>query len=102
MDARYIDVSKAVEVLNDAQVEYDEYYKGLGKAKSILLDMPIEVPEQKSGKMKRDLLEYIKKKKSRTIGRAETETCLIVTIEELNYLIDLIESHEESISYHTK
>lgn len=52
--------------------------------------------------MKRDLLEYIKKKKSRTIGRAEAEAILIVTIEELNYLIDLIESHEEAISYHTK
>lgn len=52
--------------------------------------------------MKRDLLEYIKKKKSRTIARAEAEIVLIVTIEELNYLINLIESNEESISYHTK
>lgn len=33
---------KAIETLNDHQNEYDEYYKGLGKAKSLIDDLPTE------------------------------------------------------------
>lgn len=31
--------NRAVTLLNEAQVEYDEYYKGLGKAKTIIDNM---------------------------------------------------------------
>ena len=31
--------NRAITMLNEAQVEYDEYYKGLGKAKTIIDNM---------------------------------------------------------------
>ena len=37
---RLIDANVLREALNDAQVEFDEFYKGLGKAKSIVDEMP--------------------------------------------------------------
>lgn len=36
----------AINLLNEAQVEYDEYYKGLGKAKTIIDNAPtVEMPK---------------------------------------------------------
>ena len=39
-EVRPIDANALREILNNAQIEFDENYKGLGKAKSILDDMP--------------------------------------------------------------
>ena len=36
----YIDRIKTINALNEAQIEYDEYYKGLGKAKEIVDSLP--------------------------------------------------------------
>ena len=38
---RPIDEDELMKELNDSQVEGDNYYDGLGKAKSIVCDMPI-------------------------------------------------------------
>jgi len=38
--ADYIDRKEYVNRLNDEQIEYDEFYKGLGKAKVIADEMP--------------------------------------------------------------
>lgn len=35
-----INLEDALNALNNAQVEFDEYYKGLGKAKAILQELP--------------------------------------------------------------
>ena len=43
----YIDRAKAVESLNEAQIEYDENYKGLGVAKEIISRLPFI--EEKTG-----------------------------------------------------
>ena len=44
---RLIDADKAIEILNENQVEGDEFYKGLGKAKSILMEQPtVEVAKK--------------------------------------------------------
>lgn len=37
---RLIDADKAIEILNENQVEGDELYKGLGRAKSVLMEQP--------------------------------------------------------------
>ena len=48
--ARYIDADKFMEELNDAQIEFDEHYKGLGKAKVMLSLQPTaDVVEVKRG-----------------------------------------------------
>lgn len=44
MEQRLIDANKLVFELNDAQVEYDEFYKGLGKAKIIVENQPTVEP----------------------------------------------------------
>ncbi len=36
---------QAMNALNNAQVEYDEYYKGLGQAKQIIVDLPSVQPK---------------------------------------------------------
>lgn len=36
----YIDRTKAINALNEAQIEFDENYKGLGKAKQIIDNLP--------------------------------------------------------------
>ena len=38
--ARYIDADALMKALNDAQIEFDYNYKGLGKAKIILSKQP--------------------------------------------------------------
>ena len=38
--SRYIDADKFMGELNDAQIEFDENYKGLGKAKAMLSVQP--------------------------------------------------------------
>lgn len=38
--SRYIDADKLMKELNEVQIENDEYYKGLGKAKLIVYDQP--------------------------------------------------------------
>ena len=43
----YIDRAKAVNALNDAQIEYDENYKGLGMAKQIISDLPFVTEKPK-------------------------------------------------------
>ena len=35
-----IDRTKTINALNESQIEYDEYYKGLGKAKEIVDSLP--------------------------------------------------------------
>lgn len=45
-----INRKKAVFALNDAQVEYDENYKGLGKAKEIIDNLPPVQPIRSEGK----------------------------------------------------
>ena len=48
--ARYIDAEEFMEELNDAQIEFDEHYKGLGKAKVMLSLQPTaDVVEVKRG-----------------------------------------------------
>lgn len=48
---RYIDKSILLKELNEAQIEGDEYYKGLGKAKRIACDQPTaDVQEVKHAK----------------------------------------------------
>ena len=48
--ARYIDATKLMDELNDAQIEFDENYKGLGKAKVMLsLHPTADVVEVKHG-----------------------------------------------------
>ena len=46
----YIDAHKFMDELNDVQIEFDENYKGLGKAKAILSLQPIvdvvEIPSR--------------------------------------------------------
>lgn len=37
---RYIDADNIVDSLNEAQNEFDIFYKGLGKAKSIVMEQP--------------------------------------------------------------
>lgn len=47
----YIDRNVLLQELNEAQIEGDEYYKGLGKAKLILCEQPdVDVEEAKRGK----------------------------------------------------
>lgn len=50
---------KAIEILNEAQVEYDEYYKGLGKAKSLIDDLPTEDPHPHGKWIRRPTLDYV-------------------------------------------
>ncbi len=45
-----IDRGEAMNLLNEAQVEYDENYKGLGLAKKIISDMKPTAPERPKGK----------------------------------------------------
>lgn len=40
MNNDLISRSVAINLLNEAQVEFDEYYKGLGKAKTIIDNAP--------------------------------------------------------------
>ena len=37
---RYIDADRTLDALNEAQNEFDTFYKGLGKAKSIVMEQP--------------------------------------------------------------
>lgn len=48
----YIDRGEAMNLLNEAQVEYDENYKGLGLAKKIISDMKSINPERPKGEWK--------------------------------------------------
>ena len=48
-----IDRGEAMNLLNEAQVEYDENYKGLGLAKKIIDDMKPVKPERPKGHWKR-------------------------------------------------
>ena len=47
-----IDRGEAMNLLNEAQVEYDENYKGLGLAKKIISDMKPTNPERPKGEWK--------------------------------------------------
>lgn len=49
---RLIDASQFMDELNEAQVEFDEYYKGLGKAKLMLLSQPAVKPEKEYSEWK--------------------------------------------------
>ena len=42
-----IDRAKAIFALNEAQIEYDENYKGLGEAKQIINNLPSVKPSEK-------------------------------------------------------
>ena len=47
----YIDRNILLEELNETQIEGDEYYKGLGRAKQIVCDQPtVDVEEVRHGK----------------------------------------------------
>ena len=47
----YIDRNILLEELNETQIEGDEYYKGLGRAKQIVCDQPtVDVEEVRRGK----------------------------------------------------
>lgn len=47
----YIDRNILLEELNETQIEDDEYYKGLGRAKQIVCDQPtVDVEEVRHGK----------------------------------------------------
>lgn len=49
--SKYINANALLQELNEAQIEGDEYYKGLGKAKCIVCDQPtVDVEEVKHGK----------------------------------------------------
>ncbi len=53
--ARYIDADEFMDKLNDAQIEFDENYKGLGKAKVMLSLQPTaDVVDVKYGKWLQD------------------------------------------------
>lgn len=59
--SNYIDRDILLEELNEAQIEGDEYYKGLGKAKRIVCEQPnADVQEVKHGDW-----ELIKKDRSK-------------------------------------
>lgn len=49
--SKYINANKLLQELNEAQIEGDEYYKGLGKAKQILCEQPdVNVEEVRHAK----------------------------------------------------
>lgn len=49
--SNYIDRNILLEELNETQIEGDEYYKGLGRAKQIVCDQPtVDVEEVEHGK----------------------------------------------------
>lgn len=49
--SNYIDRNILLEELNETQIEGDEYYKGLGRAKQIVCDQPTaDVEEVRHGK----------------------------------------------------
>ncbi len=49
--SNYIDRNILLEELNEIQIEGDEYYKGLGRAKQIVYDQPtVDVEEVRHGK----------------------------------------------------
>lgn len=58
----YIDRGEAMNLLNEAQVEYDENYKGLGLAKKIISDMKPVKPERPKGKWLSELSLYGERK----------------------------------------
>lgn len=49
--SKYIDRNNLLKELNETQIEGDEYYKGLGRAKQIVCDQPtVDVEEIRHGK----------------------------------------------------
>jgi len=55
--ARLVDADALIKAFNEAQVEFDEYYKGLGKAKVITDNTPTVTPSEVQAIMK-DYLVY--------------------------------------------
>ena len=70
----YIDRGEAMNLLNEAQVEYDENYKGLGLAKKIISDMKPVEPETPKGEW---VVELINNPKSILNGCVKAMFCSV-------------------------